>query len=118
MTAAVATATKESDALAFWADFARAHGGVSWHIRDARRQNVVGLPDVLAVLPRRRGGPALIVAIELKIGNDRLKPAQFDALRRFAEAGAVALVVRYGTLRPGEVTQDTAARLIEEALAA
>ena len=121
-----ATAT-EDDALCFWLGdkkhfgFAQAHGGRGFHIRKAKGQNVTGFPDVLMQLPFRRlvrdGEPSeLTVAIEIKIADDTLRPEQREVLDRFERAGALAMVVRYGRLRPGEVDQDQAVKMIEERL--
>lgn len=120
--AATSRPPTESDALAFWLGdsahwgFVHLHRGRGWHVRNAKGQALTGLPDVLMLLPRA-GGPDLVVALEIKVGRDRLSADQRDALDRFARAGAVALVVRYG--RPpgeGEVDQDAAVDLIEAEL--
>ena len=59
------------------------------HIRDARRQNLEGFPDLLAVKPGRR-----ILVAELKTARGKLKPAQAAWLQRLAGAGATAFVWR------------------------
>jgi hypothetical protein len=113
---------RERDALAFWlgtkrkVGFAQLRGGIGRHIRDGRRQNVAGIADVLMWLPKA-DGTALRVALELKIGRDSLSGIQREVLDWERDSGALVLVCRYGTVRPGEVDQDTAVRIIEEALA-
>src|SRR5262245_34935440 len=118
----------ESDALAFWCGtkrrmgFAQGHKGRSWHVRNAKGQALADLPDVLMVLPRPTPPsgvtrPDLTVVLEIKINRDRLSDGQRDALARFARAGAVALVCRYGaTCQPGEYTQDECVAIIEAVL--
>jgi len=122
---------READALACWLGdarrpgFADLHGGIGWHVRDGRAQDVVGMPDVLMLLPippPSVGGDAgfhLLVGLELKIGDDPVTAEQADALariRRLPGWGGVAFVVRYGTPRPGEWTQDEAVEAIRAAL--
>lgn len=122
MTAVAQPIATESEALAFWCGtkrrpgFADIHHGIARHIRDGRRQNVAGLADVLMWLPKQDGS-ALRVALEIKIGRDRISDVQRNVLGWEQASGALALVVRYGDVRPGEMGQDEAVRVIEEALA-
>lgn len=112
----------EDDALAFWCGtkkrpgFAQLHDGIARHIRDGRRQNVAGIADVLMWLPKADGS-ALRVALEIKIGRDRISDVQRNVLAWEQASGALALVVRYGDVRPGEMGQDEAVEAIERALA-
>lgn len=115
----------EDDALAFWLGdrrrigFAQLHGGIGWHVRDARGQNVVGMPDVLMVLPHGfRPTVSVLAGLEIKIGSDPVSDEQGRALDLlYAVPWAVAGIVRYPTPRPGEWTQDEAAAEIERTLA-
>ena len=111
---------KESDALKFWEDYARCNYGIFWHVRDARGQNVEGMPDVLMVLPKWDGS-SVLVALEIKCRRDRLRSAQREAVFALgAVAGSVVGVVRYGKKRDisplVEMTQDEAVSAIEQAL--
>lgn len=122
-------ATEES-ALAFWLGdkrrmgYAQLKGGIGWHVRDARRQNVVGMPDVLMLLPiptQFDWAPfQLVVGIEIKINDDRVTAEQQDAIDRINRIpgyGGVAGIVRYGRPpRIDEWDQDQAVAAIEEAL--
>jgi hypothetical protein len=116
--------TSEAEALAFWLGtkrtpgFVQTHRGIGWHIRLGWRQNVTGFPDVLMLLPMPDLS-TLLVALEIKIGDDRLRPAQRAALHRFSHVPqTVSGVVRYGRPRVDEWTQDEAVAIIEAALAA
>jgi hypothetical protein len=111
----------EAQALAFWLGdkkhlgFVHARGGIGRHIRDGRGQHVAGIADVLMWLPKA-DGTALRVALEIKIGRDSLSSVQREVLEWERDSGALVLVCRYGTLRPGEVSQDEAVRIIERML--
>lgn len=119
----IAALPTEEEAICFWLGdakhfgFAPTRGGTGRHIRQAKGQNVAGLADVMMWLPKR-DGTELRVCLEIKIGDDRVSDAQWEMLAREERAGALALVVRYGRLREGEVDQNEAVRLILEALAA
>lgn len=67
--------------------------GAGWlvaHVRDARRQRLTGLPDVIAVHPTRRR----LLALELKTRRGRVTPEQQAWLDALAAAGVEARVVR------------------------
>lgn len=58
-------------------DYVKSQNGVWFHVRNARGQNLTGLPDFLAVLPpRAHHAPGQFVAFELKTQGDRISPEQ------------------------------------------
>ncbi len=93
----------EAEMLKLFADLARAGGGMMFHIRDARRQNVTGLTDVLLILP-----PA-IGFFELKTMRDSLRPDQGDLLDLLTRCDRIESgIVRPVPKQAGELTMDEA----------
>jgi hypothetical protein len=105
----------ESDMLTLLRDYVEAEGGVFWHIRDARGQEVVGVPDVICILPPRRGvAPGIVAFFELKTQKDRVTVQQLNVLR----LADMATEVVAGIVRPNprsqflEITIDDALELL------
>ena len=78
-------------------DYVHSQNGVWWHVRNARGQHVVGLPDFLAVLPpRAHHAPGMFAALELKTTGDRITAEQRHALFLFDRATEIVS----GVVRP------------------
>jgi len=108
----------ESDMLKALRDYVQAEGGVFWHIRDARGQEVVGVPDVICILPPRRGvAPGIVAFFELKTQADRVTVQQRHVLR----LADMATEIVAGIVRPNprnqllEITLDDALTLLGKA---
>lgn len=64
----------EAEMLETFADLANAGGGFLRHVRDARGQNLNGLPDVILAVP------PVLALYELKTRRDRMRPEQVRVL--------------------------------------
>lgn len=64
----------EAQMIAVFADLARAGNGVCFHIRDARRQNVKGLTDIVLAVP------PVVGFLELKTQRDTVSADQLRVL--------------------------------------
>ena len=71
-------------------DAAYAGGGFCFHVRDARRQNVKGMPDILLALP------PVVGFIELKTQRDTIRPDQVRVLDILSRCSQIVS----GTVRP------------------
>ena len=77
-------------------DYAQAEGGYAFHVRDARAQDLAGLPDVIVFIPRSFNHPACVGFFELKTQSDKITSLQRNVL---AVAGQAQEVV-VGVVRP------------------
>ena len=93
---------READMLKLLRDYVQAEGGIFWHIRDARGQEVEHAPDVICILPPRRGvAPGIVAFFELKTQKDRVTVQQRNVLR----LADMATEVVAGIVRPNPRTQ-------------
>jgi hypothetical protein len=112
-----ALTVEERHVLSTLDDYATALGGFTHHVRDARRQNLEGLPDVMLWVPTCDHHHILYGAIEIKLRGDTASFAQhqvMDATRRIDRI--VAEIVRVGA-RPkdGEIDLDELLRRLDDA---
>lgn len=112
-----ALATEEAHVLATLKGYAEAFGGFSRHIRQARGQDLVGLPDALLWVPTHARAHELLAAIEIKIRDDDVTCAQarvMEAMHRIDRI--VAEVVRVGARpREGEIGLDDLLTRLDDA---
>lgn len=93
----------EAEMLKLFADLAGAGGGMMFHVRDARRQRVTGLTDVLLILP------PVIGFFELKTMRDSLRPDQGDLLQLLTRCDRIESgIVRPVPKQESEMTMDEA----------
>lgn len=113
------TSTTEGDMLSTLEGYAQVEGGYCWHVRDARGQQVVGLPDTIILLPPKWHGarrPGTIGFFELKTQRDVLSPVQRHVLAMLGQASEIVS----GVIRPQpkslvEITLDDALLLLGKA---
>lgn len=108
----------ESQMLKAIRDYVLLEQGFCWHVRMAKDQDLLGLPDVIAILPPKHGSgsgsrPGTIAFFELKTQSDRVSPVQHKVIRMIGQASEIA----YGIVRPkprslAEITLDDALALL------
>jgi hypothetical protein len=95
-------------------DYAVAEGGFCFHIRDARGQDVEGMPDALVLIPRSFQHPGIIGLFEIKSQTDTVTVLQEQVLL----VAETATEVVSGIIRPVpkkpllEITLDDALELL------
>ena len=103
MTARFRRSATEAEMLALFAGLAAGGGGFMKHIRDARRQNVEGLPDVICAVP------PVLALFELKTRRDELRYEQMRVLDILSQCNVIVSGrVRPVPKRDGEISLDEA----------
>lgn len=93
----------EAEMLSHFAGLALGGGGFMKHIRDARRQNVEGLPDVILAVP------PVLALFELKTRRDELRAEQIHVLDVLSRCTVIVSgKVRPVPKREGELSMDEA----------
>lgn len=109
MTAVVVRrAMTEAEMVKAFTDLAYAGGGFCFHVRDARRQAVTGLTDLVLALP------PVVGFIEVKTQRDTIRPEQARVLDVLSRCSVIVSgTVRPVPKHPGEWSLDEAlARLV------
>jgi hypothetical protein len=105
---------REEDMLAALHDYTLREGGLYFHVRNARDQELVGLPDALIFLPPKYGvRPGTAAFFEVKTQGDRITPRQREVMRVIGQVTEIA----HGFIRPRprsplEITLDDALELL------
>lgn len=86
----------EAEMVKTFTDLAYAGGGFAFHIRDARRQAVTGLTDLVLAIP------PVVGFIELKTQRDTIRPEQARVLDVLSQC----TVLVSGTVRPVPKRED------------
>ena len=87
----------EDDMLKAIREYVQLEGGFFFHVRDARGQDLEGLPDVLVLLPPRKAvAPGLIGLFEIKTQRDVVTNKQRQVLAVAEQATEVVS----GVVRP------------------
>jgi hypothetical protein len=100
--------TTEADLLQAFQDVADIHpgGGLLWHVRDARGQNVAGLTDTVLLVP------PVVAFYEIKTQYDPVSPLQRQVLELLSRCTRI----EHGIVRPipheGELSEDDALELL------
>ena len=105
----------EAQMLKVLGDYVHSQNGVWFHVRNARGQHLVGLPDFIAVLPPRdHHAPGQLAMFELKTQGDRISAEQRHAL--FLLERATEIISRVVRPVPGkssiEISLDDALTLL------
>jgi hypothetical protein len=97
----------EAQMLAALRDYTLLHRGRFFHIRDARGQELAGLPDALVFLP------GVVGFIEVKTQRDRVTPAQAELLRLLQTPATVVAAILRPVPKAGERSLDAVLALLE-----
>jgi hypothetical protein len=103
----------EQEMLTALREYAKAEGGFLWHVRDARGQNVEGMPDTIILIPRSFAHPGVAAFFEIKTQRDKASVLQQQVIFVAGTITEVAAgIIRPVPKHPTEITLDEALELL------